>query len=56
MQLAVVRAWSAGDNTANIAQLLDVSEPEVERILAQAREARRMAPPPLAELPTAQAF
>jgi DNA-directed RNA polymerase specialized sigma24 family protein len=45
MHAVVLRAWSAGDNTADIARLLDVSEPEVERILVEAREARRITPP-----------
>jgi DNA-directed RNA polymerase specialized sigma24 family protein len=55
LQVAVLRAWSAGDNTADIAQLLDVAEPEIERILVKARDALRQTPLQIDEPPMAYA-
>jgi hypothetical protein len=41
IRTAAILAWQAGDNTADIARLLDLTEPDVERILIGVREGRR---------------
>lgn len=43
IRTAAILAWQAGDNTADIARLLDLTEAEIERILIEVREARRVA-------------
>lgn len=51
MRACILRAWDTRTDTAGIADMFDLTEAEVDRILIEEREARRILRAPIEGLP-----